>query len=113
MSDSESYEWRVSKSGEVNGGHRVYDRGFELRINGQEFNDSDSRAVRDGNRQIVLESAQFNNLQVIRKVFVSPDFLVVLIFSFDHLQFSGNDSAFHYLFFRCYMHGSKYDSKAP
>lgn len=77
MSDSESYEWRVSKSGEVNGGHRVYDRGFELKINGQEFNDSDSRAVRDGERQIVLESAQFNNLQVIRKVFVSPEFAFI------------------------------------
>lgn len=75
--DSGNYEWKISRSGEINGGSYVYDRGLELRINNQEFNDTDYRAVRDGERQIVLESAQFNNLQVIRKVFVSPDFAFI------------------------------------
>jgi hypothetical protein len=71
--DSENHEWSVDKYGQVRGGNYVITYGFELKINNQEFRDTDYRAVRDGQQQIVLESTQFNNLQVVRKVFVSPD----------------------------------------
>lgn len=70
--DADSYEWRITNTGEIRYGAYTYNRGVELYIDNTEFYDADNRALKDGTRQRVLQQTR-NGLDLTRKIYVSED----------------------------------------